>query len=149
MTHKHQPKRGRVPPFIISLETNDLIIHNCMVDYGATHNIMSLSVMRTVGLDCTRHYKAGDCNFSIDSRSVLAYGEIKYCCVELSSSPQNHIVFPIIVVDLPPTYSLVLGHERSYLLSAYPMNDGSCIILPNKDGSLIRVLHETKNHVCF
>lgn len=77
MTHNPQPKRRRVPPFLISLETNNLIIHNCMVDCGATHNIMPFSVMRNVGLDCIRHYKVGECIFSIDSRSVSTYGEIK------------------------------------------------------------------------
>lgn len=48
-----------------------------MVDSGTTHNIMALSFMKTIGLDCIRHYKLGECIFYIDSRSVLAYGEIK------------------------------------------------------------------------
>ena len=59
MTQKPPPKRGRVPPFFISLETNDMIIYNRMVDYGDTHNIMHLSIIRTIGLDYTTHYQVG------------------------------------------------------------------------------------------
>lgn len=77
MTHKPLPKRGRVPPFFISLGIDDLIIHNCMVDHGATHNIMPLSIMRTNGLDSTRHDQANECIFSIDSRSVPTYGRLQ------------------------------------------------------------------------
>lgn len=83
MTYKPQPKRGKVPPFFISLETDDLIIYNCMVHCGASHNNMPLSVMRTLGLDCTKHYRANECIFSIDSRSVAAYSEIKDLCARL------------------------------------------------------------------
>lgn len=74
MAHKPFPKRGKVLQFFIYLGTNDLIIHNCMVDSGSTHNIMPLFLMKTISLDCTKHYKVGECIFSIDSISVLAYG---------------------------------------------------------------------------
>ena len=87
LAHKPQPKRGKVPLFLLSLETNDLIILNCMVDSGATHNIMPLSVMKTIGLDCTRQCKAGERIFSIDSRSVSIYREIKDLCAKISLLP--------------------------------------------------------------
>ena len=103
MSHKPQPKKGTVPPFFISLKTDDLIIHNCMVDYGATHDTIPFSFMTTIGLDCTRHYKARESIFSIDSRIVFSYGEIKDLCAKISSIPQVHRIFTIIVVDLPPT----------------------------------------------
>ena len=147
MTHKPKPKRGRVPPFFISFEINELIIHNCMVDCGATHNMMPLSVIRTIGLDCTRHYQVGECIFSIDSISVLAYGEIKYFCAKISYAPQIHTVFTIIVVDLPLAYNLVLGHEWSYPLGGCLLNDISYTMLPNKDDSLTRVPCDAKKHV--
>lgn len=80
MTHKPHTKRGRDAPFIISLEIGDLIIHNCMVAYGANHIIMPLSIMRTIDLDYTRHCKVRECIFSIDSRCVPMYREIKDFC---------------------------------------------------------------------
>ena len=120
-----------------------------MIHYGATHNVMPLSFMRTIGLDCTRHCQASECIFAIDSRSVTTYEEIKICCARISSSPTIHIVFTIIVVNLPSTYTLVLGRGWSYPLGDYLMNDGSCMMLLSKDGGITRIPHETKKPVCF
>ena len=33
------------PPFYVSLVIHDLLLLNCMLDYGASHNLMPLSVM--------------------------------------------------------------------------------------------------------
>ena len=52
--------------YFISLETNDMIIHNVMVNYGATHNIMNLLVMRTIDLDYSINYEVGECIIAID-----------------------------------------------------------------------------------
>jgi hypothetical protein len=35
--------RGKIPPFYISIENHDVAIHNCLVDTGATNNIMPLA----------------------------------------------------------------------------------------------------------
>ena len=48
-----------------------------MVDSEATNKIMTLSLMITIGLDCTKYYEFGESIFTIDSRKVSAYGEIK------------------------------------------------------------------------
>jgi hypothetical protein len=58
-------------------------------------------------------------------------------------------MFTIIVVDLPPTYSLVLGREWSHPLGVYLMNYGSCMMLPSKDGGLTRIPRESKQPICF
>ena len=96
-----------------------------MVDCGSTHNIMPLSVIRTIGLHCIRYYQGKECIFPIDSRSVPAYGEIKDFCIKTSFSPQIHTIFMIILIDLPPAYNLMLGHEWSYTLGGYLMNYGN------------------------
>ena len=117
-----------------------------MVDCGLNHNIMPLSVMRTIGFDCTRHYQDGEYIFSIDSRSVLAYGGIKDFFARISFTPKIHIIFIIIVVHLPPTYSFMLGHECSYPLGGYLMK-GSCMMLPSKYCGLTRISHETNKSI--
>jgi hypothetical protein len=38
-------KNGSHSPFIITLMINDLLLHNCMLDFGASTNVMSLKVM--------------------------------------------------------------------------------------------------------
>jgi hypothetical protein len=44
------------PPFYISLNIHDKILHNCLMDSGASHNVMPKVVMEELGLDITRPY---------------------------------------------------------------------------------------------
>ena len=39
-----------VPPFYISLLLHDFTLHNCMLDSGASHNLMPLSFMKELNL---------------------------------------------------------------------------------------------------
>ena len=43
-------QEGVVPPFYISLNIHDKIIHNAMHDFGASHNLMPKVVMERLGL---------------------------------------------------------------------------------------------------
>jgi hypothetical protein len=53
------------PPFYISLNIHDKILHNCLLDSGASHNLMLKSVMEELGLEITKTYHD---HFSFDSR---------------------------------------------------------------------------------
>jgi hypothetical protein len=52
-----QTDTGAVAPFYISLNIHDLILHNAMLDSGASHNLMPKAVMEKLGLEVTRPYK--------------------------------------------------------------------------------------------
>jgi hypothetical protein len=58
-------------------------------------------------------------------------------------------VFNIIVVDLPPTYGVVLGRDWTSMIGGYIMNDGSCMMIPDKEGAMIKVPHEPINPFSF
>jgi len=58
---------GGIPPFYISLNIHDKILHNTMLDPGASHNLIPKSVMEKLNLDITRPYKD---LFSFDSSQV-------------------------------------------------------------------------------
>jgi len=55
---------GGVPPFYVSLNILDKVLHNIMFDSGASHNLMPKSMMEILDLDITRPYKD---LFSFDS----------------------------------------------------------------------------------
>ena len=71
---------GAVPPFYIILTIHDQILHNAMLDSGASHNLMPKAIMETLNLEITRPYKNV---FSFDSRKVKCLGLIKDLCVTL------------------------------------------------------------------
>ena len=41
------------PPFYISLNIHDKVIHNCLLDSGASHNLIPKAVMDELGLGIT------------------------------------------------------------------------------------------------
>ena len=71
---------GAIPPFYISLTIHDQILHNAMLDSGASHNLMPKDIMETLNLEITRPYKD---LFSFDSSKVKCIGLIKYLCIDL------------------------------------------------------------------
>lgn len=82
-----------------------------MVDRRATNNTIPLSIMEVLGLECTRYYEVGESVYVIVWGKNPAYAEIKYFCAWISSLPHIATLFNIIVVDLPTTHGIVLGHD--------------------------------------
>ena len=72
------------PPFYISLNIHDKVLHNCLLDSGASHNLMPKSVMDELSLNIKKPYHD---LFSFDSRKVKCMGLIKYLVVNLSQLP--------------------------------------------------------------
>jgi hypothetical protein len=50
-------KTGSHVPFFISLRVNNLFLHSCMLDLGASTNVMSLKVTNQSSLKTTRPYR--------------------------------------------------------------------------------------------
>ena len=46
-----------VPPFYVSLNVHGMILHNVMLDSGASHNLMKSVGFESLGLEITRSYK--------------------------------------------------------------------------------------------
>ena len=103
--------RGKIPPFYISIENHDVALHNCLVDTGTMNNIMPLTVMEALGMSFTKYYQTGESIYAIDSRKVPTFGEIKEFNAWIMTTPHIITVFNIIVVDLPPTYGVILGRD--------------------------------------
>jgi hypothetical protein len=103
-----KPLEGGIPPFYVSLNIHDKILHNAMFDSGASHNLMPKSVMEKLDLDITRPYKD---LFSFDSSQVRCLGLIKDLCVSLVQYPAKTILMDIVVADIPPKYGMLLSRS--------------------------------------
>ena len=103
---KHQD--GSVPPFYISLTIHDQILHNTMLDSGASHNLMPKAIMETLNSNITIPYKD---LFSFDSSKVKCLGLIKDLCVTLVQYLGKSIIMDIVVVDIPPKYGMLLSRS--------------------------------------
>jgi hypothetical protein len=141
--------RGKIPPFYISIENHDVALHNCLVDMGMTNNIMPLVVMEALCMSCTKYYEIGESIYAIDSRKVPAYEEIKDFYAWITIAPHIITIFNIIVVHLPSAYGVVMGKDWTSIIRGYIMNDGSCMMLPGKEGAMIKVPREPRKTLCF
>lgn len=97
-----------VPPFYVSLNIHDKILHSAMFDSGASHNLMHKSVMEKLDLDITRPYKD---LFSFDSSQVRCLGLIKDLCVSLVQYLAKTIFMDVVVADIPPEYGMLLSRS--------------------------------------
>ena len=52
-----EPADNNSPSFYVSLTIHDKILHNCLLDTRASHNLMPKAVMEELGLDTTRPYR--------------------------------------------------------------------------------------------
>jgi len=79
-----QPEDSEVPLLYSSLRLHEYILHNVMLDSGASHNLMPKAIMKNLGLDITRKYHD---LYSCDSGRVRCIGLIKDLVVSLDQIP--------------------------------------------------------------
>ena len=101
-------QEGAIPPFYISINIHDKILHNAMLDFGASHNLMPKVVMERLGLEITKPYKD---LYSFDSSRVKCLGLIKDLCVNLAQVPTKNLFMDIVVADIPPKYGTLLSRS--------------------------------------
>ena len=103
-----KPLEGGIPPFYINLGIHDKNLHNAMLDFGASHNLMPKSVMEKLNLDIRRPYRD---LFSFDSGQVKCLGLIKDLCVTLVQYPTKSILVDIVAAKIPPQYGMLLSRS--------------------------------------
>jgi hypothetical protein len=62
------------PPFYTSFNIHGKVLHNCLMDSGASHNLMPKTVMEELGIEITRSYHD---LYSFDFGKVQCLGVIK------------------------------------------------------------------------
>jgi hypothetical protein len=96
------------PPFYTSLNIHDKVFHNCLMDSGASHNLMPKIVMEELGLEVTKAYHD---LYSFDSRRVQCLGVIKDLVVSLFQLLMKSVVMDIVVADVPPKFGMLLSRS--------------------------------------
>ena len=69
------------PPFYLSLNIHKKLLHNFLLDSGASHNLMPEGVMEEQDLEITREYKD---LYTFNSKQVKCVGVIKDLVVSLT-----------------------------------------------------------------
>jgi ribonuclease HI len=133
--------KDNIAPFYITLNIHDQLLHNCMLDSGASHNVMPKIIMEKLGLQITRPY--GNL-YSFDSRKVKCMGMIKDLVVTLAQVPVKSILMDVVIADIPPKYGMLLSRSWGAKLGGSLQLDMSYATIPVFGGQFTRLYRETR-----
>jgi hypothetical protein len=129
------------PPFYTSLNIHDKVLHNCLMDSGASHNLMPKAVMEELGLEVTRAYHD---LYSFDSRRVQCLGVIKDLVVSLFQLPMKSMIMDIVVADVPPKFGMLLSRSWIKRLGGMLQMDLTYATIPVFGGEHRRLYREAQ-----
>jgi hypothetical protein len=129
------------PPFYTSLNIHDKVLHNCLMDSGASHNLMPKIVMEELGREVTKAYHD---LYSFDSRRVQCLGVIKYLVVSLFQLPMKSVVMDIVVDDVPPKFGMLLSRSWIKRLGGTLQMDLTYATIPVFGGEQRRFYRESQ-----
>jgi hypothetical protein len=129
------------PPFYTSLNIHDKVLHNCLMDSGASHNLMPKTVMEELGLEIMKSYHD---LYSFDSRRVQCLRVIKDLVVTLFQLPMKSVVMDIMVVDVPPKFGMILSRSWIKILGGTLQMDLTYATIPVFRGEHRRLYREAQ-----
>ena len=98
----------KTPPFLLTFEIFNHNVHNCLVDSGASVNVMPMSVCRKInGQPKPSTWRV----IQLDRTNLKVIGEMKDFLIRLSSNDKVCQFIDIVVVDIPEAYGLVLSRD--------------------------------------
>jgi ribonuclease HI len=133
--------KDTIAPFYITLTMYDQLLHNCMLDSRASHNVMPKIIMDKLGLQITIPY--GDL-YSFDSRRVKCMGMIKDLVVTLVQVPVKSILMDVVIADILPKYGLLLSRSWGAKLGGSLQLDMTFSTIPVFSGQFTRLYRETR-----
>ena len=136
-----KPADDNSPSFYVSLTIHDKILHNCLLDTGASHNLMPKVVMEELGLDVTIPYHD---LFSFDSRKVKCLGLIKDLAITLTQLPMKSMMMDIVVADVTLKFGMLLSRGWIKRLGGTLQNDLSYATVPVFGGESRRLYREAQ-----
>ena len=111
----------------MSLNVHDMVLHNVMLDSGASNNLMPKGVVEILGLEITRPYKY---LYSFDSKRVKCFGLIKDMVVSLAKLPSKIVVMDVVVADIPPKFGVLFSRYWTSKLKGSLKMDMSYATIP-------------------
>jgi hypothetical protein len=139
---------GENPPFFMMLAMNGKNLNNCMLDTGVGANMMSLKVMRQVGLKVTRPYR-NVCRFEF--KAIPTHGMVENVEVCLKDYPEKIVHIDIVVVDVLDVWGMLLSRKFAAMLGDTLEMDLTSLELPLNNGTIGRLLNMpiTGDHVQY
>jgi len=91
---------------MLTLGTNDILLHNCMLDSRDFANIIHLKVMKKLGLNITWPYKMV-CRFN--SKLMEVEGLMKELRFSLDMNLDISLIMDVVVIDVVDVWGMLLS----------------------------------------
>jgi len=105
-----QKSISHTPPFVLTFEVFNNKLHNCLVDYGASTNVMPYVVCQKLN---AQPQKCSTQIVQLDKSTVQVMGELKDVLIRLAFDPSIHQLVDMYVVDIPKSYDMLLKRDLS------------------------------------
>ena len=112
-----------------------------MLDSGASHNLMPLSVMKELNLKITKPYRD---LYPFYSKRVKCVGLIKDVVVSLAQIPAKSIVMDVVVANILAKVGMLLSRSWGEKLGGVLKLDFTYAIIPVFNGEKRRLYSETR-----
>jgi hypothetical protein len=121
--------RSQTLPFLLTFEIFNQNVHSCLVDSGASSNVILYSVCKKLNAKPQmRKTKI----IQLDRSQVKVFEELRDVLIRLSSNSKEHQTINIIVVYILEAYGVILSIYRSAKLNGYFSTNWSHLWLPYK-----------------
>jgi hypothetical protein len=137
----HIDDEESVSPFYVTLNIHDKMLHDCMLDFGDSHNLVPKVVMEKLGLEITRPFHD---LYSFDARKGKCDGLMKDMVVTLAHLSVNSIMMDVVVDDVLANYGMFLSRTWERNLGGTINMDINYAIIPVFRGENRRLYRETK-----
>ena len=127
-------------PFYVSLLVDDLLLHNYMLDSGASSNEITRKVMEQLNLRITRPYH-NVC--AMDAREVEVVGIILNLHVKLAKYPDIDMEMDAVVINVPDNWGMLLSKKWAATLGRHIQMDWTYAIIPASENTRV-ILHREK-----
>ena len=139
--HSVDPKREDHPPFYVSLLVDDLLLHNCMLNPGASSNVITRKVMEQLNLRITQPYH-NVC--AIDAREVEVVGIVLNLHVRLAKYPDIDMAMDVVVINVPDNWGMLLSTKWVATLGGHIQMDWTYTTIPASKNNRV-ILHRECN----
>lgn len=119
--------REKPDPFYVSLFLHGFKLRNCIIDSGASNNIMPTTVAKFLDLPLIKTF--GKC-YSMDSKQVPLVGQIKDAQVSLAAFLHKRVKLTILVEYIPTSYGMLLSRTFCWDLGGEVKMDWSQEVIP-------------------
>ena len=90
--------KSTTPPFLLTFDIFNRNVHNCIVDFGASSNVMSLSVCKRLN---GKYVPSNSQITQLDRTNVRVVGEMKDVLLRIACNPSVFEIIDIVVADIP------------------------------------------------